>query len=167
MPTRSLFFRRSAYADASEIVPVVLLKITHADLDEPVFLSTDPTERFSYDPPAYGTTHAGDRYLFILASVTIPDDLKGEVPKSQIVIDNVDSDIVAVLRSFSTYANVDLKVVLSATPEVVEKRYSGMQIVKASYDIDRVTIDVSRTLIEDMPFPSARMTRNRFSGLWK
>lgn len=167
MTTKSLLFRRSAYADASEVVPVILLKISHTDLASPVYLSTDPTERFSTDPLTYGTTSQGQQYSFILVSATIPDDVKGEVPKASLIIDNVDSDIVKLIRSFSTYANVDMSVVLSSAPDVVEQSYPAMQIVKATYDANQITLDLSRVLIEDMPFPSERMTRNRFPGLWK
>ena len=48
----SLNFRTEMFRQESGETPVLLLTITHPDLDQPVRLSTDPTQRLSADPLA-------------------------------------------------------------------------------------------------------------------
>jgi hypothetical protein len=40
-------------------VELVLIKISHPDLDEPILLSSDPTERVSIEPVIYGNIRPG------------------------------------------------------------------------------------------------------------
>ncbi len=45
-----LTVRRAMYAEHSEECEVALVTITHPDLDAPVRVSSDPTERLSVEP---------------------------------------------------------------------------------------------------------------------
>lgn len=167
MPTISLTMRTAMQAERTEEIAVALVTITHPDLDEPVLLSSDPTERLSSDPLIYGTVSRGQRYPFVLVSVVIPDERKGSPPSSQIVLENVASDMVALIRSISTPGQVKIEVVRASEPDQVERTFDGLDIVKASYSAENVTLDVSRELFANEPWPSQRMTRQRFPGLHK
>ncbi len=166
MPIISLTMRTSAYAEQTDAVAVVLAKITHPNLVAPVYLSSDPTQRLLTDPLVYGTISNGIQYLFVLMTAIIPDEHREGPPKTQLVLENVESDMAKVIRSFTSYASVDLSVVMASNPNFVERSFTNMQIVKASYDADRVTLDISREPFTQEPWPSARMTRARFPGLW-
>lgn len=156
---------------APDQVEVVLWHITHPDLSAPVRLSTDPTERLSVDPLRYGTrstwqTEDGSPFYFIIASALVPDD-KGDAPATaKIVLANVDSSIAVLLRSFVTPATVDMAVVLAATPDLVEFECLGLQLVSSEPNGDLVTLNLSREPLTAEPWPSGKMTRSRFPGLW-
>lgn len=171
MPIVSLNMRRSAYEAATPETVAVLATITHSALPAPVRLSTDPTERLRIDPetgwPVYGTVSNGHEYLFVLMSAVLPDEQRTTPPRAQLALDNVDADMVEVVRSFSNYADIDLAIVLVSDPSTIERSYAGMQIVSASYDADRVTLDIGREPFAREPWPYQRMTRSRFPGLWK
>lgn len=167
MPAISLTMRAAMQAERTDEVAVALVTITHPDLDAPVRLSSDPTRRLSHDPLTYGTVSRGETYPFVLVSVVIPDERKGSPPASQIVLENVASDMVALVRSISTPGQVKIEVVTAARPDDVERTFDGLDIVKAGYDAERVTLDVSRELFANEPWPSQRMTRQRFPGLHK
>ena len=167
MPVLSLSLREALNAERSDEVAVALVTITHPDLDAPVLLSSDPTQRITIDPLVYGTVSNGESYLFVLMSVVIPDDIKGQTPRSQLVLENVTSDMAALCRSFVSPADVRIDIVAASQPDVIERTFLGMRIVKASIDAEHVTLDVTREPFTNEPFPSQRMTRQRFPGLHK
>ena len=51
----SLNARMANNAQASAEIPVVLIEMNHPELEKPIRLSTDNTERLSIDPLYYGT----------------------------------------------------------------------------------------------------------------
>lgn len=161
----SLSTRARLTADQSGDVAVLLARITHPSLPAPVLLSSDPTQRFSADPLAYGTMHAGEAYQFVLMGSVLPDDQDKAPPRTTLVFENVDADMAAVLRSISSPARIDLMVVLAATPDVVEVQFTDLQAVRGSYDAGQVSLDISREPFTSEPMPAGRMSKNRFAGL--
>ena len=61
----SLNARQAQIDPVSAEIDVVLIEITHPDLDAPIRLSTDNTERISDEPLIYGTRSPG-------AGLTLP-----------------------------------------------------------------------------------------------
>jgi hypothetical protein len=168
----SMNARTSLDEAATDEIEVCLIRITHPSTDEVVRLSTDPTTRVNDDPVAYGTysdwqTDDGSPFLFCLVSVVLPDDKGDAEPQASLVFDNVDNDIAAVLRSFTDPASIDLAVVLASSPNRLEAVFLNFQIMAASGDAGTVNLTISQESIINEPWPSGRMTRQRFPGLFK
>jgi len=161
----SLNARAAFNAAQTDEVPVVLVKIEHDDLDEPVRLSSDPTERLSSDPLVYGTVSNTDEYTFVLMSAMIPDDKEGVPPSTQLVFENVAEDMAAVARSVSSPPTVSLFIVLASAPDTIEEQWTGLKATKASYNAGQLTLTVSREHLLNEPWPAYRTTRERFPGL--
>src|SRR4051794_30067324 len=104
MRTLSLNLRQALFAPESGLVPVFLLTITHPDLAVPIRLSSDPTTELSSDPQVLGTTSRGNDYLFIGATVSIPDEKDKSPPGSKLVLSNIDRSIIPLVRSISSPA---------------------------------------------------------------
>jgi hypothetical protein len=157
-------------AESSDEVYVVLLHITHPDIDEPVLLSTDNTERLSDEPLMYGTRStwmdATDPYLFVLASALVPGDLDDAPAAATLILENVDNDIAKVLRSVTTPATVAIAVVLASSPSLLEAEWIGMRMVSADGDASEVSLEISREEIEEEHSPGHRMTKDFFPGLF-
>lgn len=158
---------------ASDEVHVALFHIDHESLDEPVRLSTDPTERLSTDPLAYGTRSnwlganpVTEPFYFILASTILPSDIDDAPASGNIVIENVHQDIAKGLRSFTSFATVHMAVVLASSPNEIEAEWRDMQIVSADIDSGEIVLQFSRDDIEDEYSPSGRMTKNWFPALY-
>ncbi|KQP02667.1 hypothetical protein [Methylobacterium sp. Leaf93] len=162
----SLNARQAMNASATDDGPVMLIKITHATLPAPVYLSSDPTMRFSMDPLRYGTRHQGQDYDFVIMGAIMPDDEKDSPPKTTLAFENVAPDMAAPLRAISSPARIDLTVVMALSPDVVEARYTNLRGVKASYDADAVSLDISREPYTSEPWPSGRFSPARFPGLF-
>lgn len=155
-------------------VEVALFVIEHADLDTPVRLSTDPTERLSTDPLRYGTRApwmgadpATDPYLFVLASAEFPSDVEDAPAGAVLVLENVDNDIARLLRSFTDRATVHMAVVLASSPDLIEAEFRDMQLISADGDAAEVALTISRAPIEEESVPMERFTKDRFPGLFR
>lgn len=164
---------RAAHDDeTTDETEIVLIKITHPDLDEPVRLSTDPTERLSLEPLAYGTrskwqTTDKSPFMFVLLSVMVPDDKDDAPAAATLVLEAVDNRMVDILRSTTERATVDMAVVLASSPDLVEAEWFDMRLVSASGDASEITLQISKEAVTAEPWPAARMTKARFPGLHK
>lgn len=170
----SLNARWAQIDPVSAEIDVVLIEITHPDLDAPLRLSTDNTEMISDEPRIYGTRStwrgadpATDPYLCIIASAVLPDDAEDAPAQAQIVLENLDSRMIEVLRSYTDMATVAVAVVEAATPNLIEAEWHGMLLSTAEGTSAEITISLSRDEIELEHFPAGRMTRQKFPGLWR
>ncbi|MBS4019531.1 MAG: hypothetical protein KGZ68_14990 [Dechloromonas sp.] len=159
-----LTVRTAMYAEHSEEVEVALVTITHADLDAPVRVSSDPTSRLSTDPLRYGTSSRGNEYDFVLMSAIVPDDRKGTPPRVALVFDNVESNFIETAQSFINPAHADIELVLASAPDTVIQAYRGLRIVRCTFDDASATFDLSREPFTTEPF-GARQDKPRFPGL--
>lgn len=168
----SLNARLAQDASASSEIHVVLLEITHPALDVPIRLSTDNTERLSDEPLTYGTRSSWrganpqtQPFLWVVASTLVPSDLEDAPAAATIVLDNLDASMVALLRSFTDAATLNMAVVLASSPDLVEAEWTGLQLIAAEITAGEITLQFSREEIELEPFPMARLSRERFPGL--
>jgi hypothetical protein len=159
-----LSVRSAMYAEHSEECEVALVTITHADLDSPVRISSDPTTRLGVEPLRYGTVSRGEEYEHVLMSAIVPDDRKGTPPRVALVLENVGFDVVEVAQSFTDPAVALIELVLASAPDTVIQAYRGLRIVRCSFDEATATFDLSREPFVSEPF-GARQTKNFFPGL--
>lgn len=166
----SLNARLAQDAEYSDEIHVVLVHITHPDLDEPVLLSTDNTERLSVEPLMYGTRStwmdASEPYLFVLASTLVPSDLDDAPATATLILENVDNHIAKLLRSFTTPATIAMAVVLASSPSMIEAEWTGLEMKTADGDAAEVRLEISRADIEEERSPGHRMTKDFFPGLF-
>jgi len=170
----SLNARRIGEEANTAAIEVALICIEHPGLEAPVRLSSDPTERLSVEPLAYGTRSTwcaanplSDPYLFVLASVEVPSDLEDAPAEGVLVLENVDRDIATLLRSFTDRARIHLAVVLAGSANLIEVEFRDMQITSAEGDVGEVSLSFSRAPIEEETVPMDRFTKNRFPGLFR
>jgi hypothetical protein len=164
MPVLSLTTRTEYNAQATDDVPVVLVEIIGVDGSH--YISSDPTIRLSTDPLRYGTRHKGRDYEFVLMRVAWPDDQAGKPPSTTLLFENVVADMAAVARLQRDRFDVELTLVMSNAPDVIEDR-AQMICTGSNYDAMQLSLDVSREPIESEPWPAQRMTRERFPGLFR
>lgn len=166
---------RTAFDGAgTDEVEVALVAIEHGDLDAPVRLSTDPTERLTTDPLVYGTRStwygsdpATEPFQFFLGAAELPGDQEDVPPAAALILENVDPGLAALLRSITTPARVHLAVVLAASPDVIEAEFRDLQVIEAGGDAGEVRLTVSRAPIEEETVPMDRFTKARFPGLFR
>lgn len=168
----SLNARLAQDAEGSAEIETALILIEHPELAEPIRLSTDNTERISDDPLYFGTrsTWRGSNpitepFLFVVASAILPGDAEDEPASARIVLENLDADMVELVRSFTDPADISIAVVLASSPDLVEAEFTGLRLVSAEITAGEITLALSRDEIELEMFPPGRMTRLNFPGL--
>jgi hypothetical protein len=105
------FYKTVNSTEASEF-PLILLEISHADLDTPIRVVNDMQD----------VTHDGDIFTAIAFRVTLPDDKSQGTPKASLSIDNIGKELVAWLElaDGGKGATVRMMQILRSDPDVVE-----------------------------------------------
>lgn len=150
----STAFRDSAYKQEATDVVIPLLTINHASLAAPIRVAFNNEN----------ITSNGDVYVGTFFGLTLPIDEPEAGPRASIEIDNVSQEIVQAVRSITTPASVTIQVVRSTAPDVVEVSYSGMDMTNVSYDVQKVSGELTFESFLEEPYPYARFDPARFPG---
>lgn len=155
MRTLSTEALRSAHAENTDEVWLVLLTITHADLDEPL--------RFVNNMES--VTSRGRVYVAFPFEIVLPTEDPEEIGEAQLTIDNIDRRIVTTVRDLSSPPRVTLEIVLASSPGTVEASFSGLVLRDVDYDATRVTGTLRYEDIMTEPV-SVEMTPSRFPAMF-
>ena len=163
----SLNARESAIAEHDGDVPVALLTIDHEDMEEPLRISTDPTQRLSDDPLRYGTMHQGVAYYYALVAVPLPEQGQDAADTVPVTIDIVTPEMAAIPASVASPASVDIVQVMAGSPDTIEFAWLDPEVRSASVDTEQgvITLEVGRMPWLEEPVQRHRMTAQRFPGL--
>ncbi|KQS95399.1 hypothetical protein ASG50_25585 [Rhizobium sp. Leaf386] len=147
----------------------MLVRISHPDLLEDIYLSSDDKDIFSYDPYIRGTRSdwLGEEreFLFITMGIDLPDDKTDSLMQSSLVLEVLDSEIAAILTSTIEPATVDMALVMRSSPDFVERKFMGLEMEGADGDGGSISLSSSRQNVLSEPCPCDRMTKERFPGL--
>jgi len=163
----SLSLRDALFAQSSGDTGIVLATIDHDDLDAPIRLSSDSTQRITTDPLVYGTVSNGQTYYFSLMTAVLPHDEEERPIGVSLVFENVTSDIVSQIRSILTPIEVDLSLVMSSAPDTVEMQFTDLFSTKFSWNSGTLTLDISREPLISEPWPCHRKIKQWYPGLYK
>jgi hypothetical protein len=166
MRTLSLQFREAMHAQQTDVVPIVLLLIEHPDLDEPVRLSSDPTVRLQESPLLYGTVAQGETWTFLPFSLVWPEEKDEGAPVQKLQIDNIDRELIRLLRSTISPALVQAFIVLSSAPDVIEIEGAPFDLTMADYDARSISMTLNIDALAFEPFPAGGFTPAAFPGLF-
>lgn len=151
---------------------IILIELTHPNIDGIIRISSDMTEFYQLDPesqePVYGTTHNGNKYYCLPFSFTIPDqpDDSDATVKAQIQIDNVNRDYVEAVRNMDIAPTLVVKFVLKSSVNVVQQQMPSMRIKEITYDAALITGEIEPDDYRIEPFPSPQFYPSRFPGLF-
>lgn len=159
-------FLAGLYAQESDEVVICLLTVTHEDLDLPIYLSSDATERLSDDPLIYGTVSRSNEYLYLPFEFTLPDDKSDSPPRIQLSMDNTDRSLVGILRSISTPANIMVELILASDLDFVEVTMPALQLSDVTIDDGRISATLVADALINEPHPAQLFTPGSFPGLF-
>lgn len=164
--TLSSGFLAGLYSQESDEIVICLLTVTHDDIGEPIYLSSDPTARLSEDPLIYGTASRSNEYLFLPFEFTLPDDRSDSPPRVQLTMDNTDRSLVALLRSISTPANIKMEIVLASDPDHVEIEMPALQLSDVTINEGSISATLVADSLINEPHPAQLFTPGSFPGLF-
>jgi len=156
MRSTSLNFRRAAYAQRTDEVILLLLTITHPDMEMPIRVVNDLQSIMS----------RGNKFIAFPFEINLPEETSEQLSKVTLRIDNVDRLIVYSLRTLSSAPEVTLEAILATSPDIVEAGPFNMTLRDVKYD----ALVVEGTLyFEDLlnePYPGDSFVPAHFPGLF-
>ncbi len=143
-------------AEEVENAWIVLLTILHDDLQAPIRMTSDGAP----------TIHDGYVYTPFPFELSLPDDVEKQAPIAALRIDNTNQQIIADLRGLEAAPRINIKIVRSADPNVIEREYDGLELRGESYDVGSITgkLTVEDWSTEEFPYETFD---GRWVGLWK
>ena len=167
MRNTSVAFRSAAYRPSTSQVPVMLLKIEHANLVDPIRLSTDNKDSFVFEGETVrGTISNGQNFVFMPMQITWPDDGEEAITQARIQIDNVHRDILLAVREMDEAPQVTLQVVLAASPDTIEAEAANMLFQDVDGDVLSVSAVLTRRHFFGEPYPGISMLPGNFPGMF-
>jgi len=155
--TLSSAFVESVNASETDQAFLSLITISHADLSEPIRVTSDSVE----------TVSNGNTFVPFPFQLNLPkdeDDPSGVLAK--IKIDAVDRRVVEAIRQISSPPDFDIQIVLSSDPDAVEVDWPNFKLSNVTYDAQTVEADLVLELLEQEPYPGAKFDPARFPGLF-
>jgi len=144
-----------AIAQHADEAFLVLLTISHDTLKEPFRFVRNRTRVVS----------RGNEFLASHFEIELPGD-SDEVPKAVITVANVDRRIGQTLQSLVTPPKCLIELVLSSTPDIVERAWDQFELLEVTWDAFTVQGTLTRRTYWDEPWPFIRVTPARFPGLF-
>jgi hypothetical protein len=148
--------RQALYAPETAEAFLVLLTLDHADLAEPIRVTSD----------AVTTISRGDDFVPFPFELILPDDLDGAPPRARLAIDNIDRRIVQAVRTLSSAPTVMIEIIRAAAPDTVEAQFVDFKLTHVSYDAHRVEGSLTLEDFTAEPFPAAVFSPGLFPGLF-
>lgn len=166
MRVLSLNMRQALFSQETGEIVIFLLTITHPELEAPIYLSTDPTTRFSDVPLVYGTTSRGVQFFYAGIDITLPDEQDKAPPASKLTIANVTRELIPLARSVSTPPSVKIEAVLASDVDGVEMIWPAMDMSNLTYDASFLQFDLTMDALVTEPYPSGTFSPAAFPGLF-
>lgn len=152
----SLTARQALHAQETDDAFLILLTISHASLPVPIRVTSD----------AATTVSRGESFVSFPFTLSLPDDDEGRSPRARLVIDNVDRQIVQAVRTLTSAPTVQIEIVRSAEPDVVEAAFADFRLYNVNYDSHVVEGDLTLENFTAEPFPAAVFSPSLFPGMF-
>ncbi len=143
-----------AWASESDL-PLVLLKIEHADLSAPILVVDNRV----------AITSGGDIYSAFPFQVRLPDSLEDAPPRARLRISNVSREIGQAMRDITSPADVTIEVVRQDAPDVIEMSWPTMKLTNVRWDFLTVEGDLEYENRSREPYPYLVFSPAEFPGV--
>lgn len=137
--------------------PLILIEIDHSALAEPVRVVNDMTD----------VTSNGNLYIAYPFKCVLPDDYENQLPKAQIVIDNVGRDLMYWIETTGGGQNSSctFKQILRSVPDLVEWQVT-MNLYNVQVTMESVTAELGFENLFNKPAISRRYRPDTAPGLF-
>ena len=148
--------RAALFAPETAEAFIILLTISHADMETPIRVTSDSLDTLS----------RGNTFTAFPFTITLPDDEDSKSPHARLAIDNIDRRIVLAVRALPSSPTVLIEVVRQGDSDVVEAVFRDFRFSDIRYD-SRVVEGV--LTIEDFtaePYPAATFCPSLFPAIF-
>jgi hypothetical protein len=158
--------RRALFDAETPDTALMLLTAAHVDLPTPIRVSSAPVKVLSMEPYLLGVTSRANDFTYVWMGEVVPGEEEDVSPNLQIVFEDVESQVGALLRSFQTPpALVTIEWVMASAPNIVLWSWVDLETKSAQGGSTHCTLDISRDQFSDQPSPAGRFGKWDFPGL--
>jgi hypothetical protein len=118
------------------------------------------------DDVIYGVSSNGEDYIFLPFQMVLPSEESDSPPRASITMNDVTRYLIPIIRELTQAPRVEIQLVLTKTPDIVEVSFGDMYVSNFNYSADSVTAELSPLNVEAEPFPSHSFTPAYFPGLF-
>jgi hypothetical protein len=159
--------RRALQAEATDEIAVLLVTITHADLEEPIRLSSHALTTISVDPFVMGVRSGGHDYVHLIQSYALPDDPESGAPTGRLAVVDILGSLRRAAKVLIDHPTVDFDIVLASSPDTIEDGlHDEIEVASATWQAGVLTLDL-QAVDYDEPVPAHRMSKRHAPGLHK
>jgi hypothetical protein len=161
--------KAAMFSQETDEVIIALISVMHPDVPTTVLgrVSSDPTLQVSVDPLLYGTISRGQAYWFIPFQLTLPEIAEDTPPTAKLVIDNVEREFVALLRSVTRPPLLLIELVLASSPDYVEMSLGNLKILQFENTAKSIVMTLGYQSLTTEPFPAGSFVPAQFPGLFR
>ncbi|MBP7339639.1 DUF1833 family protein [Niveispirillum sp.] len=152
-------FLRAAAAQETGACPVILLEITHDQMDGPLLVTDAGADLTVAGPPVR-------TYRALPFMIDLPSSTDDSLPQVRLRIDNVGREVVETLRTITSAPAVTVTVVLAEDPDVVEVGPLSFRLTSAVADAVEVEGTLAFESLLGEPFPSMEFLPSTHAGLF-
>ena len=141
---------------AESDLPLVLLKIEHADIAQPIRVVNNTV----------AITSGGDVYNAFPFEIRLPDNLEDAPPRSRLRIDNVSREIGQAFRNMTGVpASITIEIVRQDDPDTIELSWPALRLVNVRWDFLAVEGDLEFEDLVREPYPFLTFSPAEFPGV--
>lgn len=97
--------------------------------------------------------------------INLPSDVGDEQPQVQLILDNIDQELIRIVRGLTIAPTATLDVVLRSTPTVVEAGPYTFKVKSVQYDVNTITFQLGYEVeLLDLPANKWRITPQTVPG---
>ena len=157
--------KAAIFAQETNKAFIMLLTVSHPNWVEDLHYASDPFEELM-TVSGRGVISRGEEYPFIPFSLNLPTQDDSGVAKASISIDNINREIVSLIRSTPSAVRIKIEIVLSTSVDTPEITIENFRLEQVSYDAMTISGDISIKYFDLEPFPSKQFTPSDFPGLF-
>lgn len=143
------------FAQEMSEVFLILLTISHPDLETPIYVSSD----------AVDTVSRGQIYIALPFDLTLPDENDLHMPRAYLTIDNVGRVLMAPIRKMDQPADVKIEIIRADDPDIVEIAFPDFKLTNIRYDAAQIQGKLSLEIFATQPYPAGIFAPSDFTGL--
>lgn len=147
---------QSAFAQETDEVWLVLLTISHPDIDPSIRVVNN----------SVNVTSRGNEFVNFPFDITLPDQREDSPSRARLSIDNVSREIAQAIRQISTPPNVLIEIIRAADPDTVEMSWPFFQLRNVKWDAQSVSGELMLEDFTDEPYPAGTFSPPSFPGLF-
>jgi hypothetical protein len=112
-------------------------------------------------------TSRGNSYMAFPFKFILADDDGNTLPQINIEVDNVNRDLMDILRSYADGLTIKAEIVLASQPDTVEYTIEDLVVKSVQYNAQSVTITAQVEDLMNQKFPAHNYLPRSFAGLFK